>query len=476
MKEVWDGLPRHVRRLLGWPLAAVPLHYILGPHYRRVRAFAEKAQHWSWEKSRVYQGQALASIARLAYEKSGFYRRTFDSAQVEPRDLLDPHGLRALPTIDRETLRDHFEEMCVVPRTRRNVDLVRTGGSTGQPVSFYIGRNRSSIEYAYLTASWNRIGYAVGMPIAVLRGRPVKPNRKGLRHEYDPVLRHHYYGAFQMTEKNMGRYLDHIGHIGPCFLHVYPSSVLALARFLLRTGESAPDNIRGIISESEILYSPQRQLVERVFGCRCLSCYGQSEKLVLAVGCEKTDDYHVWPTYGYCELLDGSGNPVTTPGQRGEIVGTGFINRAMPFIRYRTGDYATYVGNRCDACGREHLILRDIRGHRTQEVLIAADGSEISWVSLNMHDDTFDHVNRFQFYQDTPGRAVLRIVPGKGLGGSQIRRIKDRLDRKLEGAIAVEIEVADAIELTSRGKMVYVDQRIPRPGRYGQVAEDIQNG
>jgi phenylacetate-CoA ligase len=302
--------------------------------------------------------------------------------------------------------------------------------------------------------------------MAVLRGQTVRADRNGLRHEYDPVLRHHYYSSFHMSDENMARYLEHISTIGPCFLHVYPSTISALARFVTRSGIHAPKNIKGVIAESEIVYPQQRQMVEEVFGCRLFSCYGQSEKVVLAAGCEKSDDYHVWPTYGCFELLDEDGNAVTTPGQRGEIVGTSFINTVMPFIRYRTGDWATYVGDRCDACGREHPIIRDIRGHRTQEVLIAGDGSEIPWAALNMHDDTFINVRQFQFMQETPGRAILRIVPAGGFTEEDAKRIHRNLGPKLDGRITFRIERVDVIGLSARGKAIYVDQRISRTQRW----------
>jgi phenylacetate-CoA ligase len=265
-----------------------------------------------------------------------------------------------------------------------------------------------------------------------------------------------------MSDENLERYLKHMAAIGPCYLHVYPSTVTALARFILRSGVNAPENIKGILAESEIVYPEQRKLVEEVFGCRYLSSYGQTEKVVLAVGCEHSNDYHIWPTYGYFELLDDDGNPVTTPGERGEIVGTGFINTVMPFIRYRTGDRATYVGDRCEACGREHTLIRDIRGHRTQEVLIAADGSEISWTALNMHDDTFARIRQFQFLQEEPGHAVLRVVPTNGFGEHDVDRIQRNLGRKLDNQLAFTIELTDAIPLSTRGKAIYVDQRIQR--------------
>jgi phenylacetate-CoA ligase len=301
--------------------------------------------------------------------------------------------------------------------------------------------------------------------MAVFRGRVVKPDRNGLYHEYDPLLRHHYYSSFHMTDENMGRYVEHIATIGPCFLHVYPSTVAALARFIKRTGVPVPQNIRGLIAESEIVYPEQRRMVEEVFGVRYFSCYGHSEKCVLASECEYSTDYHVWPTYGYFELLDEAGNPVTTPGERGEIVGTSFINTVMPFIRYRTGDWATYVGDHCPHCGRRHPIIRDIRGHRTQEMLVTADGSEIPWTAMNMHDDTFRRVRQFQFYQDTPGEALLRVLPAPGFSEQDCSRIYKNLGRKLDGRLAFTIKEVDSIPLSPRGKAIYVDQKIPTSER-----------
>ena len=43
---------------------------------------------------------------------------------------------------------------------------------------------------------------------------------------------------------------------------------------------------------------PLESLIEGAFERRCLSSYGQTEKVVMASGCEGSTDYHVWPTYG----------------------------------------------------------------------------------------------------------------------------------------------------------------------------------
>ncbi len=464
--------PAFLRSTVGRLLEPIPVPWLLGRRFRVERNHVQGAQRWAMEQARAYQLARLQEMLTLAYEKTIFYRRLFDAAGFHPSELRRPEDVRILPTIDRHVIADNQADMCTKSVSSRDVDQLSTGGTSGSPLHFYANASRSMVEYAYLTTSWERAGYVLGMPMAVLRGRVVRADRDGLYHEFDPLLHHHHYSSFHMSDENMGRYVEHMATIGPCFLHVYPSTVAALARFLRRTGMHAPSNIQGIIAESEIVYPEQREMVEKVFNCRCFSCYGHTEKLVLAAECEHSTDYHVWPTYGYFELLDEQGNPVTTPGQRGEIAGTGFINTVMPFIRYRTGDWATYVGNRCEACGREHTIIRDIQGHRTQEVLIAADGSEIPWTALNMHDDTFMQVRQFQFTQDKPGQAVLRLVPAEGYGAAASERIGRNLGRKLDGQLTFGIELVEAIPLSARGKAIYVDQRIPRASvPRGETAE-----
>jgi len=460
-KNLWEKTSSLVKTTLGRGLGIFPPAWLLGVKFRANCRFVREAQWWPAERSREYQLRRLQEILKLAYEKTKFYSRMFDSAGFHPNDFQSLDCISRLPVIDKQVVVENLAEMCTRSVTSRNVDFASTGGTSGTPLHFYVDAGRSAIEYAYLTTSWGRAGYKLGMPMAVLRGRIVKPDKNGLRHEYDPILRHHYYSAFHLSDENMARYLKHIAALSPCFLHVYPSSAAALARFILRNDQQAPKNIQGIIAESEIVYPEQRRMVKDVFKCRLFSCYGHSEKLVLAAGCEKSDDYHIWPTYGYFEMLDENNNQVTTPGRRGEIVGTGFINTVMPFIRYRTGDWATYVGDHCRECGREHTIIRDIRGHRTQEVLIATDGSEISWTALNMHDDTFLRVRQFQFMQETPGKAILRVIPAADFSQEDAVRIKKNLGRKLDGRIIFDTRLVDAIDLSPRGKAIYVDQRIP---------------
>ena len=79
-----------------------------------------------------------------------------------------------------------------------------------------------------------------------------------------------------------------------------------------------------------------------------------------------------------------------------------------------------------------------------------------------MHDDTFDHVKRFQFVQEEPGKAVLRIVPDDKYDKGDTDRIRKNLRGKLGDQLAIDLKLAESIPVSPRGKAIYLDQRIQR--------------
>ncbi|MES2474701.1 MAG: phenylacetate--CoA ligase family protein [Verrucomicrobiota bacterium] len=457
-KNLWEAVPVGLKGPLGSLIGVVPLPRLLGKTYRQWDALVAEADTWSRRQIESFQLARLREICGLAYEKSAYYRDSFDRVGLKPSEIQRCEDIRVLPIIDKQMINCHRDALLTVDPAAPGLDYVATGGSGGEPMRFLIGKDRSAIEYAHLARSWMRVGYAHGIPKAVIRGQVLADRGDGLHYAYDPLLRNHGYSNFHLNDDTMARYLEHISGIGPCFLHTYPSTLAMLVRFMKRHNLRGPSNLRGLLLESENVHESDREAAELQFGVRYFSSYGHSEKLVMAAECEHSSDYHVFPTYGYFELVDEAGNPVTEPGKEGEIVGTGFINHAMPFIRYRTGDYATYVGNSCEACGRQHSVISGIRGHRTMERLIAMDGSSIPYSAVNVHDDTFEDVLQFQFRQEVPGKATLRLVPAKA--NVDIQKIISTLEARLQGRVALTAEVVVEIALTARGKSIFVDQRV----------------
>ena len=262
-----------------------------------------------------------------------------------------------------------------------------------------------------------------------------------------------------MSEKNLASYVRLINQFKPNFIHGYPSAIITLAQFMRRKKLHFEFKLKGIIGISENILEAQRSYITSTFQTRFFSFYGHSEKLVLAGECEKNNFYHIEPLYGFAEIIDFNGKPVMHAGQKGELVGTGFINHAMPFIRYRTGDLVELSGEKCE-CGREYILLKKIEGRWLQEMLVTKERFLVSITALNMHSSIFDNVAKFQFEQDEPGKAVLNIIKSNSFSENDGKLILTELERKLDNQIDLELAFVDEINPNISGKSLFLKQNI----------------
>ncbi|MCS6801249.1 MAG: phenylacetate--CoA ligase family protein [Chloroflexota bacterium] len=424
------------------------------PVYVAWTAFLREAEQWSEDEIAAYQLQQLREIVRHAAMQTTGYRRRFEEAGVDPDSIQHLDDIRRLPMIDKETLRDHLEEFSA-PWPGR--EYVTTGGSTGIPFGFYRNPDAFARELASKAHQYYRIGWREGDPQLVFRGLPIdSPDHMEFVERFNELRCSSYHLIPEVMEQYRQRALTY----RPKWLRCYPSSGTLFARWLKESGREFPP-IQGILCASENLYDYQRDLLREVFGARVFSHYGHYELAVLAGYCEYEDTYHVLPFYGYAELVDRAGNPVTTPGQVGEIVATSFLMKATPFIRYRTRDFAVYGGRGCRSCGRPYDIWTRIEG-RLQEFIVTATGRLISMTAINFHDDIFDAVQQFQFYQNAPGRVTLRLVPRpEGVSEEVLADIRRRLLVKLGNDVDLTFELVESIPLTKRGKHRFLIQDLP---------------
>ena len=215
--------------------------------------------------------------------------------------------------------------------------------------------------------------------------------------------------TYHLRDESVGQIVDLIDGFAPLWLHVYPSAAALLAGAMKRTGRRFARSPKGVLCGSDV-YPGQAELFEEVFGGRTYAHYGHSELALLGGWCEGARTYHFLPNYGYLELLDEAQREVGEPGASGEITGTGYLNRVMPLIRYRTGDWGAWdVPGPCPpADAPTSGWPGSTAGSRSTSCCgrlpLPAD-------MIALHGPFFSHIYRFQFVQGEPGRAVLRFVP-----------------------------------------------------------------
>src|SRR5205823_2177476 len=132
---------------------------------------ARDAETWTAETIAEYQIAHVRDVVSHAAVHSPFYRRRFAEAGFDPTSLATLADLAQCPTLSKQDLLHHLDDMPAhnIAASRRL--YITTGGSTGVPVGFYLQKGVSRPkEQAFLEAQWRRAGYSVGDRVAVIRG------------------------------------------------------------------------------------------------------------------------------------------------------------------------------------------------------------------------------------------------------------------------------------------------------------------
>jgi phenylacetate-CoA ligase len=415
--------------------------------------FLRESEDWSREQIEEYQLAQLKGIVRHAYDNTEGYRELYDSVGIAPDAIQTAGDFRELPFVEREMINDNLEDFSSDVKGRY---YHTTGGSTGTPLGFYRDPVSWARELASKAYQYYRVGWKEGHRKLVLRGGG--PILSADHMKYEPRFNELKCSSLHLSPEQMETYRKRALDFKPDWIMCYPSSGYIFAKFLSAPPRPFPP-IKGILCASENLYDFQKTLLSEAFSVRVFSHYGQCEMVVLAGFCEHEDTYHVLPQYGYAELVGGNGKPVVEPGQVGEIVGTSFIMRATPFIRYRTGDLAVLKGWQCRSCGRPYQIWERIEG-RAQEFFVTGTGRYIPMTALNMHDGIFDHIKRFQFFQKEKGKVVFRFAAKDSCNEKILQAMNARLMLKFGDDVELEMEPVKEIPLTPRGKQRFLIQEM----------------
>ena len=106
------------------------------------------------------------------------------------------------------------------------------------------------------------------------------------------------------------------------------------------------------------------------YGCKVFTHYGMSEMgYGGGVECEALDGYHMRDADFCFEIVDPDTGETVADGQSGEVVFTTLTRDAMPLIRYRTGDIASYSSEPC-VCGTFLKTMQRVLGRIDNKVFI----------------------------------------------------------------------------------------------------------
>lgn len=430
-----------------------PLHERLKSHSSRaVRREMERTQWWSADALRSLQLERLRALLADVGAHVPYYRELFARLGFDPKALHSLDGLQALPLLDKATIRAHSEAL--KHEQAQGLARFNTGGSSGEPLIFFIGKERVSHDVAAKWRATRWWGVDIGDPEMVVWGSPIELGAqdrvRGLR---DALLRTELLPAFAMNEAKLDDMVGAIRRRRPKMLFGYPSALARIARHAQERGQDMSDlGLRVAFVTSERLYDDQRATIARVFGCAVANGYGGRDAGFIAHECPQ-GGLHITAEDIIVELIDAQGRPVPV-GQPGEIVVTHLATPDFPFIRYRTGDVAVMDTRAC-ACGRGLPMLREIQG-RSTDFVVAADGTVMHGLALIYILRDVPGLASFKVIQHDLLHTTVCLVPGPGFDAQCQSDIVRGFKARLGEQVAVEVTQVAQIAAEKSGKFRYI--------------------
>jgi len=402
------------------------------------------ASHWkSWQEER------LAETLHRAATKVPYYREQW-SKRRQKGDSASWEILDNWPILEKATLRDIPEAFVSDDFDRRQLHEETTSGTTGQPVRLWFNRDASRSWYALSEARFRRWNGVTRHDRWALLGAqlvtPVEQKRPPFW-VWNRGLSQLYMSAYHLSAETARQYVEALAEHDVRYLWGHSSALEFLAREILQQRLQAP-RLHVVLSSSEPLTLRQRNTIRNAFLCRVRETYGMTEIAAGASECEH-GSLHLWPEVSWTELTDTQ--RLSSGAVSGDLVSTGFLNAAMPLIRYRIGDRAAIRTDHACTCGRSLPVVEDIEG-RTSDMLFAADGRRVSPSSMEIVFDTDLAVHEAQIVQDSLQDIRVRYVPAPGftdaMGSTVVQRVRERL-----GDVNVVLEPVERIPRTKNAKL-----------------------
>lgn len=413
----------------------VPFRYRYGSDFRHTFNFLNKSQNWDIEELKRYQLNELSCLLVHAYENVPYYRDVFNNLGVHPLDIRSTEDLGVLPILTKDIIRENADRLVDETLDKSKLVKFNTSGSTGDKLNFYGSDDMFKKEAAFVLRAFRSHGADMYDEPSIWLRRYVPSDGKTLWN-YDYELKRLYMSAYHMNKRTVRSYVDEINDSRIRTLVGYPSSIYILACFVEDFGLHLPW-VKAIHVASEKVLPEWKDKIESVLSIRVKAHYGQMEKVSFFYQTRHSDHYTEALEYGVTEFEKNEETEENT------LIGTGFLNYAMPFIRYKMNDTAQLLDTSGHFEGLPETVS-DFNG-RCDDILTSIDGSKIPGVNFYTMMYKIKGVKMFQIAQVQKDFVHAFIVPEPDFFDEKTKeQIKKGLKERL-GDINIKIRVVDEI-------------------------------
>ena len=416
---------------------------------------------------RALQLERLRDTVRRAVERVAFYRERLDDSRLKSAD-----DLARLPFTRKSDLRDHYPfGLLAVPRE----ELVRvhaSSGTKGKPTVVAYTAGDLDVWRDAMARLMVAAGARPGHMLHVAFGYGLFTGGLGFHDGAERVGM----AVVPVSSGNTARQHLLLEDFRPDGLCGTPSFALYIAE-AMRAAGGHPDRLglRYGMFGAEPWTEALREALERAWGCPAYDIYGLSEIIGPGVAgeCEARDGLHVVDDHFLPEIIDPATGTPCTDGEQGELVLTSLTKRALPMIRYRTGDITALTTEPC-RCGRTSARIGRLKGRADDMLVIKGVNvypSEVEAALLSVDDlephyqlviDRGTTLARIEVHVEPTGRALTRCGGTLTEGHPEVEALRQRVANRVRSTIGLSVEVRLLEPRTiprSEGKAVRVVER-----------------
>lgn len=457
LNDLYERLPIPAQNLActwgGWKRSRMRFT----PHFHRTLAAWERSIGGPIERLHEIQRARLDRLIRHARAHVPYYRDLPEpSRAAEPLRAMR-ETLGAIAPLEKSTYRERTTALTATDIPVGRLIRGKTSGTTGTALPLLYTGEALAEEFASFWRGRRLFGARLDDPSLTFNGQTIVP----FRQTRPPFWRTNrwnrqtLFSLHHMMPELLPAYVDAVHTTPARFAQGYPSSLFLMARALLDAGRPLPPGrMRAVFTSSESLLAYQRETIEEGFGAPVADRYGVSEFCVSMTQCRERN-LHVDMEFGIVEV---DVREETDEWERGDLLVTGFANRATPFIRYRIGDVGTRSRRPCP-CGRPGDVFLDLDG-RIEDYVMTPDGRLVGRLD-HIFKEQLD-VAEAQVLQETKEALEVLVVRRPSYDEESERALRKQFRSRLGEEIALRLTYVDAIPREPNGKFRAVKSRVGR--------------
>jgi len=314
------------------------------------------------------------------------------------KDLKPDSSLSEFPVVNKNIIRERFNEFSSSRFSPNVLFSVVTSGSTGTPFKVLQDKGKKLRNSADTIYFGKKAGYIPGQRLYYLKIWNEINKKSDVQAWLQNIIP---LNVFDLSDEAIENLIEKIksDKSSKSFLG-YASAYEAICRYLESNSLIQINaKVKAIIAMSEGLNDYTKNSMKRYFNAPVVSRYSNVENGMLAQ--QKIDgspEFFINHASYKIEILNIDNDSPAPFGVPGRIVVTDYFNYGMPIIRYDTGDIGIIIEGKDEQKGLP--MLAKIEGRRMDQVFNTA-GKQVSSFTITNNMWKYSEIKQYQFIQQT---------------------------------------------------------------------------